>query len=117
MRLLVDESVGVAVATFLQQAGHDVVAVAEVMPQADDVSILARGTHEDRILVTNDKDFGALIFRSRMDHAGVVLLRLHDESSANRVRVLNAVLQQCRNALSGRFIVATETHIRVRRAD
>jgi len=117
MRFLVDESAGVAVATFLQHAGHDVVAVAEAMPQADDARILERGANEDRVLVTNDKDFGALVFRSRKAHAGVILLRLHDESSLNRVRILNAVLQRCGDALSGRFIVATETHIRVRRAD
>ncbi len=65
-------------------------------------------------LVTNDKDFGELVFRSGQAHAGVILLRLHDESPSNRTRVVQAVLQQCGEALPGRFVVATDTHIRVR---
>jgi len=84
------------------------------MPQADDASILARAGQEGRIIVTNDKDFGKLVFRTAQAAAGVILLRLRDESSANRVRVMQAVLQQCGEALPNSFIVAQEGHIRVR---
>jgi predicted nuclease of predicted toxin-antitoxin system len=115
MRFLVDESAGSAVATLLRDLGHDVLAVAETMPQADDSAILARGAQESRIVVTNDKDFGELIFRSGQAHAGVVLLRLRDESSANRVRVMRAVLDERADALPNQFVVATDRHIRIRR--
>jgi predicted nuclease of predicted toxin-antitoxin system len=54
MRFLVDESTGAAVVAYLRRTGHDVLAVAEAMPQADDPDILARGAKEDRILITND---------------------------------------------------------------
>ena len=36
MRFLVDESTGAAVAEFLREQGHEVLAVAEAMPQAED---------------------------------------------------------------------------------
>jgi predicted nuclease of predicted toxin-antitoxin system len=114
MRFLVDESSGIAVAAVLRNLGHNVLAVAEVMPEADDASILARAFEERRVLVTNDKDFGELVFRGGHAHAGVILLRLHDESSSNRARVVQAVLQQCGEVLVGHFVVATDTHIRVR---
>jgi predicted nuclease of predicted toxin-antitoxin system len=87
MRFLVDESAGSAIAAFLRHLGHDVLAVTETMPQADDSAILGRAVKESRIVVTNDKDFGELIFRSGAAHASVVLLRLRDEAAANRVRV------------------------------
>ena len=115
MRFIVDESAGAAVVMVLRDLGHDVLAVADVMPQADDSSILARARAETRIIVTNDKDFGELVFRSGHDHGGVILLRLHDERSANRVRVVQAVLQQAGDDVAERFIVATDTHIRIRR--
>ena len=114
MRFIVDESTGAAVVECLRGAGHDVLSVAETTPQASDQDILAQAASERRILVTNDKDFGELVFRSGKAHSGVVLLRLHDESAANRVRVVMAVLEQHADRLSGSFTVATEGHVRIR---
>lgn len=114
MRFLVDESTGTAVTAFLRSLGHDVLAAGEAMPRAYDEDILARAVSEARIVVTNDKDFGDLVFRSGHSHAGIILLRLQDESPGNRVAVVQAVLQQCSGTLADHFVVATETHIRVR---
>jgi predicted nuclease of predicted toxin-antitoxin system len=114
VRFLVDESTGAAVVGYLRSAGYDVLAVAETMSQADDPDILARAAGEGRILVTNDKDFGELVFRNGQAHSGVVLLRLQDESSANRVRVVKALLEQYADRLAGHFTVATERGVRVR---
>ena len=114
MRFLVDESAGASVADHLRAQGHDAVSVAESMPQAEDSAILSTAFSQGRIVVTNDKDFGDLVFRSGQAHAGVLLLRLHDESATNRVRVVEAVLQQASQHLPGNFVVATERHIRIR---
>ena len=115
MNFIVDECTGAAVAQHLRAAGHDVVVVAESMGQADDQTILDKAFVEKRILITNDKDFGELVFRQGFLHHGVLLLRLQDDSSANRVRVGKAVLGQYGDLLKMNFIVATETQVRVRR--
>jgi predicted nuclease of predicted toxin-antitoxin system len=117
VRFLVDESSGTAVVEHLRQAGHDVLAVAEIMPRAPDPDILAHAARESRILVTNDKDFGELAIRSGQAHSGIVLLRLNDERPSSRVRVLETALAQCADQLAGSFTVATESGIRVRPAD
>ena len=70
MQFIVDESTGAAVVEFLRSDGHDVLAVAEAMPEANDQDILARAAREKRVLVTNDKDFGELIFRDGRVHTG-----------------------------------------------
>lgn len=114
MRFIVDESAGASVASYLRRAGHDVLAVAEIMSQADDEDVLSKAMDEGRILVTNDKGFGELVFRDRKEHSGVVLLRLEDESPANRVRVVQSVVEQHADRLSGRFTVATERGVRIR---
>jgi predicted nuclease of predicted toxin-antitoxin system len=111
--LLVDESTGVAVVAYLRSAGHDVVAVAEAMPQADDSDILSYAANEGRVLLTNDKDFGELVYRDRRAHSGVVLMRLEDSTSTNRVRVVRAVLEQYADRLTGRFTVATDKGVRI----
>lgn len=114
MRFVVDESTGTAVAEYLRSLSYDVLVVAETMLQADDVDILARATAEGRIVVTNDKDFGELVFRSGQAHHGILLLRLRDESAANRVRVVKSVLDSYADQLANRFVVATENNVRVR---
>jgi len=114
MKFIIDESTGTAVVEYLRSAGHDVLAIAETMPQATDDDILVRAVGEGRILVTNDKDFGELVFRSGQAHCGVVLLRLHDESAANRVQVVKAVLRRYASRLEGNFTVATEGAVRIR---
>ena len=114
MRFIVDESTGAAVVAYLRDAGHDVLAVAETMPQAADFVILDLASKQSRILISNDKDFGELVFRSGRSHAGVLLLRLRDESAAARVRAVKAVMERYPDHLSGRFVVANETTVRLR---
>ncbi len=114
MRVLVDESAGAAVVAYLRNCGHDVLAVAETMPQATDATILARAAGEGRLLVTNDKDFGELAFRRGQSHTGILLLRLRDESGPNRVRVVASVFERWEDRLLGVFTVATERGVRIR---
>ena len=116
MRFLVDESTGAAVVEYLRNSGHDVLALAEIMRQAEDPYILTLASSETRILITNDKDFGELVFRTGQTHHGVLLLRLRDESARNRVRVVQSVLERYADRLPGHFVVASEGGVRVRPA-
>jgi len=58
MRFLVDECTGPAVAAWLKDEGHDVYSVYDESPGIKDAEIIRRAVDEDRILITNDKDFG-----------------------------------------------------------
>ena len=114
MQFIVDESTGAAVVEYLRSLGHDVLSMAETIPQADDSIILDRATTEKRILITNDKDFGELVFRTGQAHWGVILLRLRDESAVNRVRMVKIIVEGYAARLAGHFVVATERGIRIR---
>ncbi len=115
MKFVVDESAGDAVATELRQLGHDALSIHATTPGIDDPPILDIAVAEDRIVVTNDKDFGELVYRSGLPHVGVILFRLDDERAANRVRMMKKVLQSCGDKLKNNFIVASERKIRIRR--
>ena len=78
-----------------------------------DDEVLLRAVAADRILITNDKDFGDMIFRQRQRHRGVILLRLSDERPVNKIRVLETLLGQHADQVLGNFIVATDTSVRV----
>ena len=58
MRFLVDECTGPTVARWLRDQNHDVFSVYEQQRGMDDDEVLSKVHVEDRILVTNDKDFG-----------------------------------------------------------
>ena len=55
-----------------------------------------------------------MIYRSGRVHRGVLLLRLQDERSENKVRIIRLVLARVGERLQNRYAVATESAIRVR---
>lgn len=114
IRFLVDESSGQAVVDHLRSLGYDVVAVGEIMPQAADNQVIDFAFRERRVLISNDRDFGEKVFRDGRPHAGVVLLRLADESVTTKLRVLTALLRGHAAHLADRFAVVTERTVRIR---
>lgn len=72
MRFLVDECTGPAVAKWLKDLGHEVFSIYDEARGATDEDILIKAFAEDWILVTNDKDFGEMIYRERREHRGVI---------------------------------------------
>lgn len=77
MRLLVNENISRTVVADLRQSGHDVLSAKESLRGQSDQSLLARAVEESRVLVTQDKDFGELAWRSRLPATcGVLLFRL-----------------------------------------
>jgi predicted nuclease of predicted toxin-antitoxin system len=112
MRLLVDECTGPAVARWLRARGHDVFSVYEEARGLDDDAVLAKAHAEQRILITNDKDFGEKIFRERHPHRGVIFLRLEDERAASKIATLERLFAQHGDRLSDRFVVVTAAAVR-----
>ncbi len=115
MRFVVDECTGPAVASWLRSRGHDVVSIYDDAPRMLDDDILPLAVREDRIVVTNDKDFGDLVFAKGMTHRGVILLRLTNERAPSKIAALARVLDAYESQVPGSFVVATETGIRIAR--
>jgi predicted nuclease of predicted toxin-antitoxin system len=115
VKFVVDESTGQSVVDELRRLGHDVISIQEIFPGLDDPPILDIAVNDTRIVITNDKDFGELVHRCGLPHAGVVLFRLDDERAANRVRMMREVLRSCGDKLQNNFIAASERKIRIRK--
>src|SRR4051812_45881700 len=77
MKFLLDENVDARLKTHLTQLRHDVTRVGLDYPRGlPDRDVLSTAQAEGRVLITNDLDFGELVFRLRLPHQGVILLRL-----------------------------------------
>jgi len=59
----------------LRTAGHDVAAIAEDLPGTTDDPVLDRAVRERRVLITEDTDFGELVYACFHESRGVILLR------------------------------------------
>jgi predicted nuclease of predicted toxin-antitoxin system len=115
MRFVVDECTGPAVALWLREHEHDVFSVYEEARGLDDSDVVQKAFAENRILITNDKDFGERIYRERQPHRGVVLLRLEDERAAVKIDVVRLLLASYADRLADQYVVVTETRVRFAR--
>jgi predicted nuclease of predicted toxin-antitoxin system len=113
LKFLVDESTGLKVHEELKQMGFDTLSVIEIMRGAEDIEVMQKATEENRIIITNDKDFGWLA--ALYKPPGIILLRLREDSSENRIRITRHVIEKHRDAIYGSLIIASETKVRIRR--
>jgi predicted nuclease of predicted toxin-antitoxin system len=114
LKFLVDVSVGMGVHNWLKQGGFDSVAVRDVDASMPDVDILAWAKREQRVVVTMDKDFGELVFHSGESHAGVLLLRLEDAKSDEKVRIVEEIITNYGDQLVDHFAVYQDGRLRIR---
>ena len=114
MQFLANENMPMSVILHLRAAGHDVVAAKESMRGETDDAILARAQSEHRILISQDKDFGELAYRSgRPADCGVILFRLQGQSpEADQLRMIEVLGST--TTWSGLFSVVDERRIRSR---
>jgi len=112
MRFLVDECTGTRVSSWLAQQGYEVHCIYGEARGASDDEILKKAYAENWILVTNDKDFGELIYRTRRVHHGIIFLRLTDERSTAKIESLRLLLDRYADRLPEAFVVVTESKVR-----
>jgi len=75
MKLLADECCDTGLVQKLRELGHDVLYIAESGSGSSDEQVLNQAFAEERILITEDKDFGELVYRLKRNVFGVILLR------------------------------------------
>ena len=114
MRVIVNENITRTVIQELRRRGHDELSVKESMRGADDQAILHRAEDEQRLVVTQDKDFGELAFRYRLPATcGIVLFRLSgDDPVSDNQRVVKVL--DSRSDWMGKFSVVSADRIRMR---
>ena len=114
MRFLADENVSRFVVEGLRVAGFDVAAIGAMNPGASDADVLGIASREDRILVTEDRDFGELVIRQRLSIRGVVLLELDRLSNLAEADMVAAVVSANVEKLPGNLLVIEPGRVRVR---
>lgn len=114
MNLVADESLEKEVVAALRFAQHIVFSISEEAPGVDDTEVLRISADRAETLVTNDKDFGDLVFQARLPSVGVILLRLAGLTPDERADLLVNWLEIHGETYARSFVVITQDSFRVR---
>lgn len=79
--------------------------------------MLYLANQENRILITTDKDFGELVYVNKLIHSGIILLRLKNDSSKNKLKVLKSLLKTHLEELEKAFTVVTDSKVRIKKEE
>lgn len=115
MRFLADESCDFSVVRILREAGHDVLAIAEISPRADDTVVIDLATNESRMLLTEDRDFGQLVYASTRASSGVIYMRYPASASTTLPQDVLSLVTHHGESLLGHFTVMQPGRTRISR--
>jgi len=113
LRFLADESCDFGVVRALRTHGYDVLAVSEITTRSVDRELIDQAFQENRILITEDKDFGWLVYVSRANSAGVILIRYPGNARTELAEAITKLVSDRGDELPGAFVVIQPGHIRI----
>jgi hypothetical protein len=112
MRFVADESCDFSVIRALRDAGHEVIAIAEISPRSEDPEVLKLALKKGTVLITEDKDFGQLVYASAKANEGVLLLRFPARARAGMAAAVVELANRRGAELAGRFVVLQPGRVR-----
>lgn len=114
LKLLFDVGVSKKAELYFREKGFDVLSIRELNPSMSDQDILNLAVKELRLVITMDKDFGELVFNSKMLHSGVLLLRMEDAGWGKKINVLAEIFKNFSEEIKGNFSVYQDNKLRIR---
>ena len=112
MKFVADVNLEFAVVEEIRSMGYEVVWIADLNPGMKDSELLAFAEEGKYILITNDKDFGELVFRQKKLTAGVVLLRIKGQDVRVKLDRVRKLLEDFRDKLERKFVVVSDSKVR-----
>ncbi len=116
MKLLLDQGLPSSAAALLRSMSIDTIHISEIeMSAAADVEILQKAKEEDRIVVTLDADFHALLALAEATSPSVIRIRIERLRAAALVELLRQVTSECaEELLRGAAVTVEPGKIRTR---
>ena len=114
MNFVADEGVDAPIVQRLRADGHSILYIAEIWPGVADEQVLALAVDNQAVLITADKDFGALVFQQRRASSGVILLRLAGLTAAQKTILVSHTIAHYENEMRDSFTIITSQRVRIR---
>lgn len=114
MKLLADENVDPIIIEWLRADGHDVMAIEGFLKGTRDPGIASIAWELGRVIITNDADFGTLVFLYGVRVPGVIYMRLDELGRWGALTYLQRHWSRIETAASGGFITLDPNKVRIR---
>jgi predicted nuclease of predicted toxin-antitoxin system len=116
MRILADENIEYELIEALREADFDVLSARESYVGFADNEILQIAVAEKAVILTYDTDFGELVFRFGLQSHGIILLRVHGLSLAEKAQITIQAIREHETKLENAFTVISENSARIRKS-
>lgn len=113
--IVADESVDHNIVIILRDAGFTVYSITETTPSISDAAVLKIAVKNKSLLLTEDKDFGELVYRFNMKHCGILLIRLVEFNSVEKASLVLMAMEKHFHKLVNVFSVLDKKRIRTRK--
>ena len=114
--IVADECVEEEIIERLRDNNIRILSIRESHSGIKDVEVLAIAVEDSAFLLTEDKDFGELVFRLHLPHNGILLVRFPNEYDPDikAQKVVKTILEKFEE-IDGFFAVLDENRLRVKR--
>jgi len=114
MKLVADESVDFAIIKNLRGKNFHVISILENNSGIEDIEVLKIANENGCLLITEDKDFGELTYRLKLEHKGILLLRLNDMPREKRIDFVTEIIVVYKEELKNCFSVLNSRGLRIK---
>jgi predicted nuclease of predicted toxin-antitoxin system len=114
VKLLADENVSHRIVERLRTDGHTIILAQDVAAGREDTDVLSVAQSLAAVVLTEDTDFGDLIWRQHQPSAGVILLRLSGMARAAQPEYVATAITAHASGIPGSFTVIAPTVVRIR---
>lgn len=113
--IVADESVDFRIISALRSLDCEVYAICEQSPSITDIQVLEKAVAMNALLITEDKDFGELVFRLQLPHKGVLLIRVIQLPVEEKLKLISEAIVRNLDELVGSFSVLSGNAIRIKK--
>ena len=115
MKLVADECVDFGIIRQLRHNGVEVFSILEELASVKDKTVLEVANEKGWLLLTEDRDFGELVFRFMLPNHGVVYVRIQDLDRKIKIARVVSIILNHYDQLLGSFTVITNDKMKIRR--
>lgn len=117
LKFLADVNIEKDLVDFLKENQFDTLWIPDYNRRLNDNDLLELANKDNRILITNDTDFGEIVFFQKKISAGVILIRVKGQEVDKKLHALEKLLKNHSEKIQNSFIVISERRIRIRRME
>ena len=110
-----DESVDFNLIRFMRGKGLSVISILEEAASIKDNLVLKLAVEKNVILITEDKDFGELVFKLKLPHSGILLLRIEDMPREEKNELVFHFIAKFSLQIYKNFEVIKQEKLRIRK--